>query len=62
MESMSCVDENRQMGEASSAAQLQEASGLRANCWVEAKDFGLFDKINTTPAYSNRGAALKRHR
>lgn len=33
-----------QMGKASSAAQLQEASGLPARCKLEAKDFRLFDK------------------
>lgn len=32
------------MGKASSAAQLQEASGLPAKHRLEAKDFGLFDK------------------
>lgn len=33
-----------QIGKASSAAQLQEASGLTANGRLEAKDLGLFDR------------------
>lgn len=65
-ESISCVHKTGiapgQMGKASSAVQLQEALGIPAKCRLEAKDFRLFDKRYTTPAYLDRGAVLKRHR